>query len=195
MHPKHERTYCMIKPDGVKRGLIGEIIVRLERCGLKVVACQMVQPTEDQIDNHYPKDEAWINRLGEKTMKTYKKYGFDAMEELGTTDTLEIGKKVRSWILKFMTSGPVLKMVIEGPHAIDMVRKLAGDTIPAFADVGTIRGDFSVDSAAAANKDKRQIYNIVHASETPEESAHEIEHWFSPEDICSYERVSDESKL
>jgi len=185
----------MVKPDGVKRGLIGEIIVRLERCGLKVVACQMVQPTEDQIDNHYPKDEGWINRVGEKTMKTYKKYGYDAMAELGTTDTLEIGKMVRSWILKFMTSGPVLKMVVEGPHAIDMVRKLAGDTIPAFSDVGTIRGDFSVDSPAAANKDKRQIYNIVHASENLEEATHEIDHWFSPEDICSYERVSDESKL
>lgn len=185
----------MIKPDGVKRGLTGEILRRIEQVNLKLIALGMFQATEEQIDNHYPKDEKWINRLGEKTMKTYQKYGFDAKSELGTDDTLEIGQMVRGWLITYMTSAPVVKMVVEGIHAVDMVRKLAGDTIPAFADCGTIRGDFSVDSAASANRDKRAIHNLVHASETPEEAGHEIGYWFAPEDINSYKRVEDDLML
>lgn len=194
MHPKQERTYVMVKPDGVKRGLIGEIIGRFEKRGLKVVALSMVRPAREQMDNHYPKSEAWIKRVGEKTLATYAKYGYDAIKELGTTDPTEIGKKVRGWLLDFMTSAPVVKMVIEGVHAIDMVRKLAGETMPCNAAVGTIRGDFSVDSAAAANKEKRSVMNIVHASETPEEAAHEIKHWFNPEEICDYSRAEEDCK-
>ncbi|HEX9664234.1 MAG TPA: nucleoside-diphosphate kinase, partial [Patescibacteria group bacterium] len=192
---KQERTFIMIKPDGVKRGLTGEILRRIEQVNLKLIALGMFQATEEQIDNHYPKDEKWINRLGEKTMKTYQKYGFDAKSELGTDDTLEIGQMVRGWLITYMTSAPVVKMVVEGIHAVDMVRKLAGDTIPAFADCGTIRGDFSVDSAASANRDKRAIHNLVHASETPEEAGHEIGYWFAPEDINSYKRVEDDLML
>ena len=90
-----------------------------------------------------------------------------------------------------MTSAPIVKMVIEGVHAVDMIRKLVGNTMPALAEMGTIRGDFSVDSAAAANRDKRSVYNLVHASETPEEAKHEIEHWFSPEQIHPYKRVEE----
>lgn len=182
----------MIKPDGVKRGLTGEVIRRLEERGLKVVALQMFQPSREQMDNHYPKEESWIQRIGEKTLSTYEKYGYDAMEELGTTDPLEIGQKVRVWLIDFMVSAPLVKMVVEGVHVIDMVRKLAGNTMPAFADVGTIRGDYSVDSPAAANKDKRAVHNIVHASETKEEAEHEISYWFSPDEIYNYKRAEED---
>ncbi|MFH1509364.1 MAG: nucleoside-diphosphate kinase [bacterium] len=191
MHPKEERTYLMVKPDGVTRGLTGEIIKRLEQVGLKVVALQMVSPTVEQMDNHYPKDEKWINRLGEKTLATYEKYGYDAIKELGTKDSMEIGKQVREWLIAFMTSAPVVKMVVQGVHAIDMVRKLAGDTMPFKAEMGTIRADFSVDSAASANRDKRAVFNIVHASETPEEAEHEIKYWMSPTDIHDYTRMEE----
>lgn len=191
MNPKEERTYVMVKPDGVKRGLTGEIISRIEQRGLKIVALEMFQPTKDQIDNHYPKDTAWIERLGEKTLNTYAKYGYDAIKELGTTDKLKIGKMVRTWLIEYMTSAPLVKMVVQGAHAVDMMRKLAGNTMPALAEMGTIRGDFSVDSAAAANRDKRAVFNILHASENPQEAEHEIKHWFKKEAICSYARTDD----
>lgn len=182
----------MIKPDGVRRGLIGDIIRRIEQTGLKIIALRMFQPTREQIDDHYPKDEAWINRLGEKTLSTYTKYGYDAKAELGTDDSMAIGKMVRGWLIDYMTSSPLVKMVIEGVHAVDMVRKMAGPTMPAQAEMGTIRGDFSVDSAASANRDKRAVHNIVHASETLEEAEHEIKHWFSPDEISFYKRVEED---
>ena len=183
-----EQTFVMVKPDGVVMGLTGEIVRRIEQRGLKIVALKMFQPTRDQMDKHYPKNEEWINRLGEKSQSTYEKYNIDMKAELGTGDTMAVGKMVRDWILDFMTAAPVVTMVVEGLHAVDMVRKLVGQTVPAFADVGTIRGDYSVDSPALANAQKRAISNIVHASETAQEAAHEIAHWFTPAEIVSYVR-------
>lgn len=190
--PKEEKTVVLIKPDGVKRGLIGEIISRIEKRGLKVIALDMIWATKEQIDGHYPKDEKWITRLGDKTKATYEKYGLDIKEELGTDDSKKIGEMVRGWLVDFMTSGPIVKMVVKGIHAVDMVRKLCGNTMPALAEMGTIRGDFSVDSAAAANRNKRAVHNIVHASETPEEAEHELKFWFSPEEIHDYKRAEED---
>lgn len=191
-HPTHERTFLMIKPDGVQRGLTGEIIRRVEQRGLKVIALTMVKPDRQQMDDHYPKDETWIRRLGEKSLATYEKYGYDPVEEVGTTDAMEIGTMVRSWLIDFMVSGPVVKMVIQGVHAVDMVRKLAGATMPSAAELGSIRGDYSIESAALANANKRAVYNLVHASETPEEAEHEISHWFADTDIHAYKRAEDD---
>jgi len=185
-----EQTFLMMKPDGVVRGLTGEVLKRIERCGLKIVALKMFWATRDQIDEHYPKDDNWLKRIGEKTKTNYAKYGLD-IKSFGTTDDKEIGLTVRGWLLDYLTSAPMVKMVIEGPHAVDLVRKMAGNTIPAQAEMGTIRGDFSVDSAAFANRDKRAIFNIIHASETPEEAQHEIDFWFSPEEIFQYEKVEE----
>jgi nucleoside-diphosphate kinase len=189
---KQEKTVVLIKPDGVKRGLVGEVINRIEKRGLKIIALEMFQATEQQIDSHYPKDEKWIKRIGEKTLSNYKKYGFNAKEELGTEDPFEIGMMVRGWLLDFMTSGPMVKMIVQGIHAIDMVRKIVGGSMPSQADMGTIRGDFSVDDATAANKDKRAIHNIIHASETPEEAEHELGFWFAAEDIFDYKRAEED---
>ncbi len=191
-NPKYEKTFVLIKPDGVKRGLIGEIIKRIEQRGLKIIALNMIQATLEQIDGHYPKDREWIKRLGEKTLETYKKYGYSAKKELGTEDAVEIGKIIRQWLLEFLSSGPIVKMIVEGIHAVDMVRKLVGKTIPAFAEMGTIRGDFSVDSPILANLGKRSIHNLVHASETPLEAEHEINFWFAPEEICEYKRAEED---
>ncbi|PIR68284.1 nucleoside-diphosphate kinase [Candidatus Nomurabacteria bacterium CG10_big_fil_rev_8_21_14_0_10_35_16] len=187
-HPKEERTYVMIKPDGVRKGLIGEVIRRFEQRDLKVVAIEMFQPTEDLIHNHYPKDDAWITRLGEKTKSTYEKYGYDMMADFGTDDTSKIGPEIRKWLVNYMLSAPLVKMVVQGTHAVDVVRKIAGDTLPYRADMGTIRGDFSIDSPALANKEKRAVMNIMHCSETPEEAEHEIRHWFGKATIYDYKR-------
>lgn len=193
MHPKEERTVVIVKPDGVKRGLVGEIVDRFEKRGLKIIALEMFSATKAQIDDHYPKDEKWISRLGEKTLSNYEKYELNAKEELGTDDKKEIGLMVRGWLIDYMTSAPLVKMIVKGIHAVDMVRKIAGPTMPAAAEMGTIRGDFSVDDASAANRDKRAIHNIVHASETPEEAEHEIQFWFAPEEIHDYKRAEEDS--
>lgn len=186
--PKKEQTFVLVKPDGVRKGLIGEIISRLEQRDMKIVGLEMFMPTREQIDNHYPKDPVWVKRLGEKTMSTYEKYGYDAIEDYGTDDPEKIGPLVRDWIIDYMTSAPLVKMVVEGVHSVDMVRKIAGPTMPYLADMGTIRGDFSNDSPALANAEKRAVMNLIHASETPEESAHEIEYWFGGGNTFEYKR-------
>ena len=178
MHPKEEKTFIIIKPDGVRKGLIGEIISRFERRDLKVVALEMFHPSRKEMDNHYPKDEKWIRRLGEKTMATYAKYGHDVKKDFGTSDLVRVGKTVRGWLIDFMSSAPMIKMIVQGVHAVDMVRKIVGPTMPYLAEMGTIRGDFSNDSPLNANVERRSVYNLVHASETPEEAKHEIQHWF-----------------
>lgn len=187
---KKEKTFLLIKPDGVKKGLIGEIIKRLEQRDLKIVALEMFQPTKEQMNDHYPKDEKWIKRLGEKTLATYEKYGHDPEKEIGTKDEFEIGKKVREWLVGYMVSAPLVRMVIQGLHAVDMVRKIAGETLPYKADMGTIRGDFSNDSPVLANQEKRAVMNLIHASETPEEAEHEIKHWFGKKPIFNYKRFA-----
>lgn len=192
MHPKEEKTVLIIKPDGVERGLIGEIISRIEKNGLKIVSLEMIQASREQIDGHYPKDEAWIKRLGEKSLKSHKEHGEDAKKELGTDDPLEIGKMVRGWLIDFMVSGPMVKIVIQGDQAIKKVREISGPTMPSKAGPGTIRGDFSSDDAAIANREKRAVYNLVHASETPAEAEHEVRYWFSPEEIHDYKRAEEE---
>lgn len=185
---KEERTYVMLKPDGVKKGLIGEVIKRFEQRDLKIVALEMFQPTLAELDDHYPKDPSWIKRLGEKTLGTYEKYQLDAMKDFGTTAPEEIGPEIRKWLIDYMFSAPLVKMVVEGTHAVDMVRKICGPTLPHQADMGTIRGDFSIDSPAIANAEKRAVANILHASETPEEAEHEIEHWFGKSEMHHYKR-------
>ena len=192
-HPKEEKTYVMIKPDGVRKGLIGEVISRFERRDLKVVALEMFQPEHEQLNDHYPKDEAWITRLGEKTKSTYEKYGYDMLADFGTTDTSKIGPEIRKWLIDYMKSAPLVKMVVQGTHAVDVVRKIAGDTLPYKSAVGTIRGDFSIDSPAMANKEKRAVMNIMHCSETPEEAEHEIKHWFGNAVIQQYKRHGEDA--
>jgi len=191
---REEKTVVIIKPDGVKRGLTGEIIRRIEQRGLKIIALEMVWATEAEMDAHYPKDREWITNLGQNFFRTVEKYNLalDAEKEFGTTDPYEIGTLVRQWLLDFMVSGPLVKMVVGGVHAIEMVRKLVGPTIPAFAEMGTVRGDFSVDSPALANLEKRAIRNLIHASGNSVEAGNEIKLWFTPKDIHDYKRAEED---
>ncbi|HQO27827.1 MAG TPA: nucleoside-diphosphate kinase [Candidatus Pacearchaeota archaeon] len=181
-----EKTLVLIKPDGVKRGLIGEIISRIEKRGLKIVSLEMIWARREQVDRHYPKTREWIERIGQKTMANYQKHGLDLHQELGLEDPYQIGQVVRGWLIDYMVSGPMVKVVVSGNHAIEMVRQLAGDTMPAQAQIGTIRGDFSIDDAARANREKRSIRNIIHASENPEEAENELNLWTSAEDVFDY---------
>lgn len=173
-----ERTLIIVKPDGVQRRVVGEIIARFERCGLEIEHLQLFHATRDLIRRHYPSDEEWLRKVGGKTLKTYQTYGMDAVHELGTADDLEIGRMVKEWLIDFMTSGPVVAFVLRGNHAVDIGRKVSGDTIPLFAAPGTIRGDYAVDSPDLANAERRAVANLVHASGTPAEAEYEIGLWF-----------------
>ena len=186
--PKEEKTFVLIKPDGVRKGLIGEITKRFEQRDLKIVALEMFHASRREMDGHYPKDEKWLRRLGEKTMATYAKYGHDVKKDFGTSDLTRIGKTVRGWLLDFLSSAPMVKIVVQGVHAVDMVRKIVGPTMPYLAEMGTIRGDYSVDSALSANTERRSVFNLVHASETTQEAKHEIEHWFGRKPAFKYRR-------
>ena len=183
----------MIKPDGVMRGLIGEIIRRIEKAGLKVVAIKMLTPDEDLIKKHYPtSDEAWVARLGSKAKSGLDNLPLTVKEVYGTDDEDKLGKNVIEGLIQYMQSGPVVAMVVEGIQAIDMVRKLAGATLPFKAEMGTIRGDFSVDSPVIANVENRSIHNLFHASENMAEAENEIELWFGGEIVCDYSLGNDD---
>ncbi len=187
-----EKTLVVVKPDGVVRGLIGEIISRFERAGLKVVASKMVTISKDLAAKHYPGDrEEWLKMIGHKTLENYQKFQLDAKKLLGTDNPKEIGQMARVWLLEYITSGPVFAVVLEGPHAVDLVRKICGHTLPSEASPGTIRGDFSFDSSYLANTSKRAIKNLVHASGSLDEAKYEIPLWFSEKELVSYARAEE----
>ena len=182
-----EQTFVLIKPDGIKRGVVGEIIHRFERMGLKIVAMKMVSPSDALLLKHYKSDEdATLKRWGEKTLATYTKYGKDAKKDFGTADPMELGKLVNKWLFDYVKSGPVIAMILEGRHAVENVINLAGPTMPANASAGTIRGDFSTDSAAYANAEKRGVSNLIHISGSVEEANFEKTLWFKPSEIHNY---------
>ncbi len=186
-----ERTFVMLKPDCVQRGLAGEVIARLERAGLKLVALKMAKPSKDFVNRFYPSSEEWLRTVGQKTLENYERYGVSPEKELGTRDSLKIGKMVKKWLVGFISSAPVVAMVWEGNHAVDSVRKIVGHTLPLNAAPGTIRGDYSTDSPDLANAMKRPIKNLVHASGTVEEAERETSLWFSEKEIHSYKRADE----
>ena len=183
-----ERTVVLVKPDGVRRGLVGEVTYRFERMGLKIVAMKMMWAKEDHLSKHYTDKEEYLINLGKKTLKTYEEYGKDAGKDIGTTDPLELGKLIRKWTVDYVGSGPIVAMLLEGRHAVDNVRAIAGPTMPVNAPPGTIRGDLATDSAAYANAEKRGVENIVHISGSVEEAKLEEKLWFHESEIHSYKR-------
>jgi nucleoside-diphosphate kinase len=187
-HPKYERTLVVIKPDGVQRGLIGEILKRYEQIGLKLIGLKMMVPTEDMIRKHYTLDPEWVRITGEKTIASYKEKGLTPPTE----NPLEITEKLLVTLSKYMTSGPVIAMVWQGAHAVKIVRKITGGTEPLTSDIGTIRGDFVLDSYQMSDTDGRSVRNLIHASGSVKEAEDEITHWFRPEELMSYRLVQDE---
>lgn len=187
-----EQTLVILKPDAVSRGLIGEIIGRFEKVGLKMVAARLVHADRELADKHYPVSrEEFIRGMGGKTVENYEKLGVDLVKELGTSDPLEIGKMIREWLADMITGGPVFAFVLEGPHAVELVRKICGHTLPLMSAPGTIRGDYSFDSSYLANTGKRPIKNLIHASGNLEEAQYEIPLWFPKEEILSYSRTDE----
>lgn len=179
-----EKTLVLLKPDAVKRGLVGEIISRFEKNGLRIAGTKMVHADEELAHKHYPTHRTeFIEGMGHKTLNSYKENDMDPIEHVGTDDPHEIGLMVQKWLADFLTSGPVVALVLDGEGAIQKVRELAGHTIPVMADKGTIRGDYSDDSPIKANAEKRAIHNLVHASGDKEEADFEINLWFSDSEL------------
>ena len=181
-HPRTERTLVIVKPDGIQRALIGEVIKRYERIGLKLVALKMFVPTESLIEEHYLLDPNWKKNVGEKSIQSYEKKG----EIPPSNDPIEVGNLVVGRLKKYMTSGPIIAMVWEGAHAVELVRKITGGTEPRSAGIGTIRGDFVLDSYQMADTDDRAIRNLIHASGSIPEAQNEISLWFKEEEVINY---------
>lgn len=181
-HPKKDRTFVALKPDGIQRSLIGEIIMRFERVGLKLVAMKMQKVDAAHVEKHYTLDPEWRRITGEKTIASYKAKGLTPPSE----DPHEITAKILKNLIKYMTSGPVIAMVWEGAHAVKLVRKIVGGTEPVTSDVGTIRGDFVLDSYSMSDEDGRSVRNLVHASGNEADAAKEIDLWFKKDEILNY---------
>jgi len=186
-----ERTLVLVKPDGVMRGIVGKVLTRFEEAGLKIVGLKLTQATREHAQTHYPNTAEWIRGMGEKTLKTYRDQGKDPLQEIGTDDPMQIGSMIKDWNVDYLTSGPIVALVVEGAHAISVVRKMCGFTLPAFAEPGTIRGDFSITSPIVANELKRAVRNLVHASSDAEEASYEISHWFSQDELCLYDTAAE----
>lgn len=187
-HPSKEKTLVIIKPDGVQRTLIGEIVKRYERMGLKLIAIKMMVPTEEHIEKHYTIDPEWRRITGEKRIKAAKEKG----EKLPTEDPYEITAVILEKLKRYMTSGPVIAMVWQGMHSVELVRKATGGTEPRTSDVGTIRGDYVIDSYQVGDDDKRAVRNLVHASGSVDEAKLEIDHWFKKDELIDYRLVQEQ---
>lgn len=185
-----EKTLVVIKPDAVQRGIVGDIIDRFEKRGLKIIGAKMMIPDQELLDKHYPGDrDELVEGIGNRTIEGYKEIGVDVAAKFGHADPVKIGHQVRSWLVDFMKSGPVFAMVIEGPNAIQVVRKIRGNTEPLRADLGTITGDYSFDSSAFANAQDRPIRNLVHASGNKEEAEFEVGLWFKDDELFDYDAI------
>lgn len=189
-----EQSLVVLKPDAVARGLSGAIITRFERVGLKLVAAKLMRVTPELANKHYPASRTeFIEGMGNKTKENYVELGLDLAKDFGAqADAHSIGLTIREWLVTMITSGPVFAMVWEGPHAVDLIRKMVGHTLPLKSAPGTIRGDYSFDSSALANFGKRPIKNLVHASGNKAEALFEVPLWFSAAEIQSYVRAEED---
>lgn len=187
MDIKKERTLIVIKPEAVQRNLIGEVISRFERIGLKMIAAKMIVPTADLIEKHYLVDPEWIEKVGKKALSVYEDKGMQAPD----SDPKKAGMRVLDGLKKYLTAGPVVATVWQGVGSVAIGRKLAGSTNPATSDVGTIRGDFTIDSYALADADGRAVRTLIHASGSVDDAEKEIMLWFAENELISYRLVSE----
>lgn len=163
-----QQTLIIIKPDGVSGGFTDEIIRRYEAVGLKVVKRKDTMAPLDIVEKHYPMEPSYLRLIGEKTIA--------AGQQVKSAE--DQGRKVVTWLRKFITSGPIVVLLLEGEDAVAVARKITGFTDPATAEKGTIRGDLGTDNILKANQEERPVYNLIHASGSEEEAKKEIELWF-----------------
>lgn len=173
-----ERTLIIIKPDGMARAK--KILLYYEKAGLKIIAKKEIRIDKKFAEKHYASTDEQIVGMGNKTVQASKDSGkYEHMKKIfGTDDPKKIGTKLRGWLIEFITSKPVLAMVMEGKDAVALARKVTGFTDPAKAEKGTIRGDLGTDAIVKANNEGRPVMNLVHASGNADEAKREIALWF-----------------
>lgn len=181
-----ERTLAIIKPDGIQRGLIGEIVGRFEKTGLKIVGMKLAWPDKKLVGEHYADDQEYLTGVGEKALANAKEKGV-AMKETA----LEIGQRVRESNMRYISTGPVLAFVLEGNTAVQSVRNMVGGTNPLTADIGTIRGDLTIDDFMQSDTENRSVRNLMHASGNVAEAEREIPLWFEKGELYEYKTVMD----
>lgn len=186
-----ERTLIIIKPDAVKRGLVGKVIETFENVGLKLITAKMLKPSEDVIKHHYPGTPEWIKEMGEKTLASFKQSGKDVREIMKTSDPAQLGSFVYERLVKYWMEGPIVVMVWSGPDAVQIARKLRGHTIPLLSQTGTLHSDFSFDSSTLSSGFDRVVKTFIHASGSVEEAEREIKYWFPKLEMKEYEREVD----
>lgn len=175
-----ERTLVLIKPDGVKRSIVGKIISRFEDTGLKIIAMKMIWINEEHAKKHYILNEEWARGVFEKAKAAYEK----EKKQMKHKTHMEMGKDIQKKNVAFLTEGPVIAIILQGNHAIEIVRKMIGSTEPRQAVPGTIRADFiSVESYNIADSEGRVVRNLVHASDSQASAEREIALWFKKEEI------------
>lgn len=184
---KKERTLVILKPDAIQRSLMGEIVSRVERTGLKFVAFKFLVPAPDQCQEHYKKDKAWFLEKGNRIIEDRKNHGLPIEKK-----PIDYGQDIIQANVNFLTAGPVLIMVIEGNSAVGIVKKLVGSTEPLTSDVGTIRGDHTIDSYLLSSADNRSVRNLLHCSDSPEEAEREIKIWLDKKEIINYRLISEQ---
>lgn len=183
-----ERTLIVLKPDTIQRGLIGKIISRFEDVGLKLIGMKMVHCTKEFAEQHYFLDEEWAKDVYRKSKEKHDKIG----KELRFKDHMEMGKSIQEWNMNFLCESPVMAIVLEGPHAIELVRKMVGNTEPLQSPPGTIRGDFaSIESYQLTDSKNRVLRNLVHASDSKKNAEREISLWFSEAELFEYKKELD----
>ncbi len=185
----NEQTLVIIKPDGVQRALVGDIIYRIERTGLKIVAMKMMMAAEEVLWKHYDKDDVWFAEKGAIVVANRKEQGLPVEKE-----AIEYGKDILRANIDFMTASPVIPFVIQGNQAVGIVKKIVGSTEPLSSDIGTIRGDLTVDTYELANASSRAVRNLVHCSDQVSEAEREIPLWFEESELISY-RLANERIL
>ncbi len=181
-----ERTLLLVKPDGVKRAIIGKVLSRFEDTGLKVIAMKMVWPDRELAGQHYIADKKWFEDTGGKTLAAYREKGIILKET-----AVQVATRIRNYLIEFLSSGPVVAVVLEGNDAIFVTRKIVGATEPKRAEPSTIRGSLSSDSYELSDEFKRPIKNIVHASEDKKTADREIAVWFKPKELMAYKRADE----
>jgi nucleoside-diphosphate kinase len=186
-----ERTLLIIKPDAVKRGMIGTIIETFEKTGLKLMGAKMVRPDAEVIKNHYPGTPEWVAEMGNKTLASFKQSGTDVKKVMGTEDPKELGQFVYDRLIKYWQEGPIVVMVFQGQNAVAVCRKLRGHTIPALADAGTLHATYSFDSSTLSSSLDRVVKTFVHASGSVDEAEREIAYWFKGVTFTNYVRETD----
>lgn len=168
-----QKTLVLVKPDAVKRNLIGEIIKRFEERGLKVSSLEMLIANEELASKHYQLDNRdYIIHLGHVDTTGWSNRQID--------EKYQKSLKIVQDLQKFLISGPIVKIILEGEDAVARVREIVGKTDPAKSPKGTIRGDLGEDSFEKSDLESRAVYNLVHASGELEEAEREITLWFTP---------------